>query len=292
MFNVGQQNLRMRSREKYSDGLWHQVIFVREINKGRMIIDGLRVVEESVDVVDPTWQISDPIYLGGVAPGKAVKFVQVNSVNSFSGCLSNLKLNGHFVTSASQAFSVTPCFEGPFESGTYFSTGGGYVVLGDSLSLGLEFELEFEIRPRSISGILVHVQRVNGEYLNIHMSQGKVTVMVYDGTKEFATTVTPMQNLCGGRWHRITVIRNSNMLQLDVDSEINHAVASLNSKAEDLKAPVFVGGVPESMLAPRLTTRDSFTGCVRNFFIDGKQVIFSKAALVNGAVSINSCPAA
>ncbi|KAJ1155102.1 hypothetical protein NDU88_007838 [Pleurodeles waltl] len=292
MFNVGQQNVRMRSREKYSDGLWHQVIFVRETNKGRMIIDGLRVVEESVDAIDPTWQVSDPIYLGGVAPGKAVKHVQENSVNSFSGCLSNLKLNGRSVIAASQAFGVTPCFEGPLESGTYFSTGGGYVVLDDSLSLGLEFELEFEVRPRSISGILVHVQRVNGEYLNIHMTQGKVIVVVYDGTREFATNVTPRQSLCDGRWHRITVIRNSKMLQLDVDSEINQAVASLNSKAEDLKAPVFVGGVPESMLASTLTTRDSFTGCVRNFFIDGKTVIFSKAALVNGAVSINSCPAA
>lgn len=57
-------------------------------------------------------------------------FFQINSVYSFSGCLGNLQLNGASITSASQTFSVTPCFEGPMEAGTYFSTEGGYVVLG------------------------------------------------------------------------------------------------------------------------------------------------------------------
>lgn len=56
---------------------------------------------------------------------------QINSVYSFSGCLSNLQLNGRSLTSASQTFSVTPCFEGPSEAGTYFSSEGGYVVLGN-----------------------------------------------------------------------------------------------------------------------------------------------------------------
>ncbi|XP_069463956.1 laminin subunit alpha-4 isoform X2 [Ambystoma mexicanum] len=292
MFNVGQQNLRMRSREKYSDGLWHQVIFVREMNKGRMIIDGLRVVEGSLPAVDTTWQVTDPIYLGGVAPGKAVRHLQVTSANSFNGCLSTLKLNGRPVRAASQAFSVTPCFEGPLESGTYFSSGGGYVVLDDSFSLGLTFELEFELRPRSSSGILVHVQRVNGEYLNIHKYQGQVIVVVYDGAKEFSSFVTPKQSLCDGGWHRITVTRDTHGIQLDVDSELGHAMTAINPKEEDLKVPVFVGGVPESMLAPSLTTRNSYTGCIRNFMIDGQPVNFSKAALVNGAVSINTCPAA
>lgn len=57
-------------------------------------------------------------------------FFQINSVYSFSGCLGNLQLNGASITSASQTFSVTPCFEGPMEAGTYFSAEGGYVVLG------------------------------------------------------------------------------------------------------------------------------------------------------------------
>ncbi|XP_055980995.1 laminin subunit alpha-4 isoform X1 [Sorex fumeus] len=292
MFNIGHKKLKIRSQEKYNDGLWHDVIFIREKSSGRLIIDGLRVLEENLPPSGAAWKIKGPIYLGGVAPGRAVKNVQINSVYSFSGCLSNLQLNGASVTSASQTFSVTPCFEGPMETGTYFSTEGGYVVLDESFNIGLKFEIAFEVRPRSSSGTLVHGHSVNGEYLNVHMKDGQVIVKVNNGIRDFSTSVTPKQSLCDGRWHRITVIRDSNVVQLDVDSEVNHVVGPLNPKPVDHREPVFVGGVPESLLTPRLAPSKPFTGCIRHFVIDGRPVSFSKAALVSGAVSINSCPAA
>ncbi|NXH90117.1 LAMA4 protein, partial [Edolisoma coerulescens] len=292
MFNAGHQKIRIKSQEKYNDGLWHNVIFIRGKNTGRVIIDGLRVLEESFDGDVNTWQVTEPLYIGGVAPGKAVKNIQINSVYSFSGCLSNLQLNGRSLTSASQTFSVTPCFEGPSEAGTYFSSEGGYVVLDESFSLGLKFEVVFEIRPRSSSGILLHGHSVNGEYLNMHMRNGQVTVKLNNGIRDFSTSVTLKQSLCDGRWHRIAVIRDANVVQLDVDSEVNHVVGPLNPKAIDHREPVFIGGVPESLLTSSLTTRNSFIGCIRNFMIDEKPVSFSKAALVSGAVSINTCPAA
>lgn len=291
MFNVGHKKLKIRSQEKYNDGLWHDVVFIRERSSGRLVIDGLRVLEESLPPTEATWKIKGPIYLGGVAPGKAVKNVQINSIYSFSGCLSNLQLNGASITSASQTFSVTPCFEGPMETGTYFSTEGGYVVLDESFNIGLKFEIAFEVRPRSSSGTLVHGHSVNGEYLNVHMKNGQVIVKVNNGIRDFSTSVTPKQSLCDGRWHRITVIRDSNVVQLDVDSEVNHVVGPLNPKPIDHREPVFVGGVPESLLTPRLAPSKPFTGCIRHFVIDGHPVSFSKAALVSGAVSIN-CPAA
>uniref|UniRef100_A0A8V0YED5 Laminin subunit alpha-4 n=1 Tax=Gallus gallus TaxID=9031 RepID=A0A8V0YED5_CHICK len=292
MFNAGHQKIRIKSQEKYNDGLWHNVIFIRGKNIGRLIIDGLRVLEETFNVNANTWQVTEPLYIGGVAPGKAVKNIQINSVYSFSGCLSNLQLNGRSITSASQTFSVTPCFEGPSEAGTYFSSEGGYVVLDESFSLGLKFEVVFEIRPRSSSGILLHGHSVNGEYLNMHMRNGQVTVKLNNGIRDFSTSVTLKQSLCDGRWHRIAVIRDANVVQLDVDSEVNHVVGPLNPKATDHREPVFIGGVPESLLTSSLTTRNSFIGCIRNFMIDEKTVSFSKAALVSGAVSINTCPAA
>ncbi|XP_075001795.1 laminin subunit alpha-4 isoform X2 [Calonectris borealis] len=292
MFNAGPQKIRIKSQEKYNDGLWHNVIFIRGKNIGRLIIDGLRVLEEPFGGNANTWQVTEPLYIGGVAPGKAVKNIQINSVYSFSGCLSNLQLNGRPITSASQTFSVTPCFEGPSEAGTYFSSEGGYVVLDESFSLGLKFEVVFEIRPRGSSGILLHGHSVNGEYLNMHMRNGQVTVKLNNGIRDFSTSVTLKQSLCDGRWHRIAVIRDANVVQLDVDSEVNHVVGPLNPKAIDHREPVFIGGVPESLLTSSLTTRNSFIGCIRNFMIDEKPVSFSKAALVSGAVSINTCPAA
>ncbi|KFO20646.1 Laminin subunit alpha-4 [Fukomys damarensis] len=292
MFNVGQEKLKIRSQERYNDGAWHDVIFVREKSSGRLIIDGLRVLEESLPPSRKAWKIKGPIYLGGVAPRRAMKNVQINSIYSFSGCLSHLQLNGASLTTASQTFSVTPCFEGPMETGTYFSAEGGYVVLDESFNIGLKFEIAFEVRPRSSSGTLVHGHSVSGEYLNVQMKNGQVTVKVNNGIRDFSTSVTPKQSLCDGRWHRITVIRDSNVVQLDVDSEVNHVVGPLNPKPVDHREPVFVGGVPESLLTSRLAPSKPFTGCIRHFVIDGHPVSFNKAALVSGAVSINSCPVA
>lgn len=58
--------------------LFIQVVFIRERSSGRLVIDGLRVLEESLPPTEATWKIKGPIYLGGVAPGKAVKNVQVS----------------------------------------------------------------------------------------------------------------------------------------------------------------------------------------------------------------------
>ncbi|XP_008563744.1 PREDICTED: laminin subunit alpha-4-like, partial [Galeopterus variegatus] len=76
MFNVGHKKLKIRSQEKYNDGSWHDVIFIREKSSGRLIINGLRVLEESLPPTGAAWKIKGPIYLGGVAPGRAVKNVQ------------------------------------------------------------------------------------------------------------------------------------------------------------------------------------------------------------------------
>uniref|UniRef100_A0A4W3H8L8 Laminin subunit alpha 4 n=1 Tax=Callorhinchus milii TaxID=7868 RepID=A0A4W3H8L8_CALMI len=290
-FSDGNHKLKIKSQEKYNDGLWHNIIFMRTGNKGRLVIDGLQVLEDSHNSPAFALHIREPFYIGGVPLGRATKNIQVKSVQSFNGCLRNFQLNGQVLSPAIQTFGVTPCFEGPMESGTYFSADGGYMVLDDSFNLGLQFELVFEIRPRNHSGILLHVHSSNRKYLNLFMEKGKVMLKVHNGAKEFATSVTAKQSLCDGQWHRIAVIRDSNVVQLDVDSEVNHVVGPLSTHSVDSKAPVFVGGVPESLLNPRLNIRHSFTGCIKNFNINESPVIFSKAALVSGGVHINSCPA-
>ncbi|XP_066554921.1 laminin subunit alpha-4 [Amia ocellicauda] len=292
MFNIGNIKLKIKSHEKYNDGLWHNVIFIRNRNEGRLIIDGLRVLEDSVPTINTSWHVTAPFYVGGVPPGKAQKNMQKSSVYSFTGCIKNFQLNGQWLSSISQTFGVTPCFEGPSESGTYFSEEGGYVVLDDSYNLGLKFELVFEVRPRAASGVLLHVYTNEGEYLNVHIHHGQVVVQMNNGIREFATRVTPKQGPCDGRWHRIAIIRDANVVQLDVDSEVNHVVGPLNPRAMDRQTPVFLGGAPASLLPQSLATHRPYTGCMRNVAVNEIPVSFSKAAIVSGAVSVGSCPEA
>lgn len=42
----------------------------------------------------------------------------------------------------------------------------------------------------------------------------------------------------------LPVIRDANVIQLDVDSEVHHVVGPLNPDATDTSTPVFIGGAP------------------------------------------------
>uniref|UniRef100_A0AAX7USZ6 Laminin subunit alpha 4 n=1 Tax=Astatotilapia calliptera TaxID=8154 RepID=A0AAX7USZ6_ASTCA len=284
-FSVGDQKVKIKSEDKYNDGAWHSVIFIRDGNVGRLIVDGLTMLEDSVQGNNVSWHISSPLYVGGVPAGRAQKNIQRNSAYSFTGCIKNLQLDRKQLSSVADTFGVTPCFDGVSEGGTYFSEEGGYIVLDDSFNLGPRFELVMEVRPRVASGVLLHVHSAD-DYFTVYIHQGAVVVLVNDGTREFFTKVSPKQGVCSGSWHKITVIRDANVVQLDVDSEINHVVGPLSPSSTDSRKPVFIGGTPESA-----ATRKAFVGCMRNLTINNSQVNFSKAVLVSGAVSVGTCPA-
>uniref|UniRef100_A0A8D0A355 Laminin, alpha 4 n=1 Tax=Sander lucioperca TaxID=283035 RepID=A0A8D0A355_SANLU len=290
-FNVADQRVKIKSEEKYNDGAWHNVIFIRDGNMGRLIIDGLTVLEDRAQRSNVSWHVSSPLYVGGVPPERAQKNIQRNSAYSFTGCLKNLQLDGQWLSSVAETFGVTPCFEGLSEAGTYFSEEGGYVVLDETFDLGLRFEIVMEVRPRVASGVLLHVRTAEG-YFTMYIHHGEVVVLVNDGSREFFTKVSPIQGLCAGNWHRITVIRDANVVQLDVDSEVNHVVGPLNPSSTDTRKPVFIGGAPDLFLPESIATRKAWVGCMRNLTINNSRVSFSKAVLVSGAVSVGTCPAA
>ncbi len=109
-FNVADQRVKIKSEEKYNDGAWHnvssvnlyvcmggcmfsyvstnptlttssllllKVIFIRDGSMGRLIIDGLTVLEDRAQGSNVSWHVSSPIYVGGVLPGRAQKNIQV-----------------------------------------------------------------------------------------------------------------------------------------------------------------------------------------------------------------------
>uniref|UniRef100_A0A8C1TVC8 Laminin, alpha 4 n=1 Tax=Cyprinus carpio TaxID=7962 RepID=A0A8C1TVC8_CYPCA len=291
-FSSAQNQVRIRSKEKYSDGQWHDIIFIRSGNIGRLIIDGLTVLEDRAPGGNISLLVQDPLFVGGVPPDQAKKNIQKMSVSGFSGCVRSLQLNGRWLTSASHSFGVTPCYEGPSEPGTYFTEEGGYVLLDDSFNFGSRFKMVIEVRPRVASGVLLHVFIGEKEYLTLYIYQNQVVVVVNNGIREFSTYVSPRQEICDGNWHKITVIRDGNVVQLDVDSEVNHVVGPVGEAAQNSSSPVFIGGAPDSMLPHSLHSRRGYTGCMRNLSVNESPVSFSKAALVSGAVGVGACPAA
>uniref|UniRef100_A0A3B5LBN3 Laminin, alpha 4 n=1 Tax=Xiphophorus couchianus TaxID=32473 RepID=A0A3B5LBN3_9TELE len=290
-FSVGDQKVQIRSEENYDDGAWHSIVCVRDGSKGRLTIDRLTEFEDVAQANNVAWRVSDSLFVGGVPPGKAQRNIQRNSAYSFTGCLKNLQLDGRRLSSVAESFGVGPCFEGLSEDGTYFSEEGGYVVLDESFELGLRFELTMEVRPRVASAVLLHV-RTAGGYFIMYIHQGAVVVVVHDGKHKFSTKVSPRHGVCDGSWHRITVIRDANVVQLDVDSEIKHVVGPVNRRSTDTRKPIFIGGAPGEKALATAPWSKPYMGCMKNLTINNSPASFSKTVLVIGAVSVGSCPGA
>uniref|UniRef100_A0A672IGI2 Laminin, alpha 4 n=1 Tax=Salarias fasciatus TaxID=181472 RepID=A0A672IGI2_SALFA len=294
MFNVGEQQVEVRTRAQYNNGLWHNIIFIRDGSAGRLVIDGLVVLEDQVESRNISWNVSSPFYIGGVPPGRAQKTIQGMSAHGFTGCLKNLQLDGQWLSSVAETFGVTPCFQGRSEPGTFFSEEGGFVLLDQSFHLGLKFDLVLGVRPRVAVGLLLHVRSTQGFLSICHAVLSQVVVLVNDGTDQFFTQVSPPQGVCDGTWHRIRVRRDVNVVHLDVDSQSSHVVGPVHLGPAGGGEQVFIGGAPgESALLPDgAPIRKPYVGCVRNLSINFNRVSFDKAALVSGAVKVADCPAA
>uniref|UniRef100_A0AAX7W413 Laminin subunit alpha 3 n=1 Tax=Astatotilapia calliptera TaxID=8154 RepID=A0AAX7W413_ASTCA len=180
--SVGKQ--KIFNREKYNDGKWHTVMFSLEKKKFRLVVDGIRAQDgqlTNAELSSMKQQFLSPVYLGST-PHSLHKELKGLPKHSVSGCVRNFKMNGAQMSNPTANHGSGPCFEGQTQRGAYFSGNGAHVVVNDSFVVGSSFELLFNIRPRSLTGLLLHVGVYSktpnglpmGHYLIIYMLGGEV----------------------------------------------------------------------------------------------------------------------
>uniref|UniRef100_A0AAX7TSU7 Laminin subunit alpha 3 n=1 Tax=Astatotilapia calliptera TaxID=8154 RepID=A0AAX7TSU7_ASTCA len=146
--SVGKQ--KIFNREKYNDGKWHTVMFSLEKKKFRLVVDGIRAQDgqlTNAELSSMKQQFLSPVYLGST-PHSLHKELKSKGLpkHSVSGCVRNFKMNG------------------------------AQIFLHNNLTL------LFNIRPRSLTGLLLHVGVYSktpnglpmGHYLIIYMLGGEV----------------------------------------------------------------------------------------------------------------------
>ncbi|XP_041625298.1 laminin subunit alpha-3 isoform X2 [Vulpes lagopus] len=282
---AGGKKLRLKSKEKCNDGKWHTVVFGQDDKKGHLIVDGLRAREGSLPG-NSTFSLTAPVYLGSSPAGKPKSLPQ----NSFVGCLRNFQLDLKPLDTPSASVGVSPCLGGSLEKGIYFSQEGGHVILANSVLLGPEFKLVFSIRPRSLTGILMHVGSQPGRYLCVYMEDGKITASVDSEAGGILTSITPKRSLCDGRWHSVTVTIKQHIVHLELDSENSYTTGRLPFPSASTQEPLHVGGIPANLKTLKLPVWKSFFGCLKNVQVNHIPIPVTEALDVQGTVSLNGCP--
>lgn len=279
------KKLRLKSKEKCSDGKWHTVAFGQDGRKGFLVVDGLRALEGSLPR-NSTISLRAPVYLGSSPSGKPKGLPH----NSFVGCLRNFQLDLKPLDTPSASFGVSPCLGSSLEKGIYFSQEGGHVILANSVLLGPEFKLVFSIRPRSLTGILIHIGSQPGRHLCVYMEAGKVMASVDSEAGGILTSVTPKQSLCDGQWHSVAVTIKQHILHLELDTDNSYTAGQLPFPPASTQEPLHVGGVPANLKILKLPVWKSFFGCLKNIQVNHIPFPVTEAVEVQGSVSLNGCP--
>ncbi|XP_027877262.1 laminin subunit alpha-3 isoform X1 [Xiphophorus couchianus] len=296
--SVGKQR-EIFNREKYNDGKWHSVIFSLEKKKFRLVVDGIKAQDGQLtnSELKSMQQFLLPAYLGS-APESLQKELKSKAMpkQSVSGCVRNFKMNGALMLNPSSNYGAGPCFEGPTQKGVYFAGNGAHIVINDSFVFGSDLELLFNIRPRSQTGLLLHVgdstSHVNtmDHFLSIYMLGGEVVAHVNNGRGEYMTSVKPKTSLCDGIFHKISVIKRKNVVQLSVDTLDNYKIGPPSSTFPSTKDPLYVGGIPEALMQQMLPVTSSFVGCIQDMKINDVSVSFHRSSGVFGPVNLKECP--
>lgn len=298
--SVGKQR-EIFNREKYNDGKWHSVIFSLERKKFRLVVDGIRAQDGQMTNEEvASMELVSPLYLGS-APKllhKELKW-KILPKHSAVGCVRNFKMNGEPMPEPTTNRGAGPCFDGQTQSGAYFSGKGAHVVLNDSFVVGSSFELLMDIRPRSLTGVLLHVGALSrsqgtpttGHHLSLYMLNGEMVAHVNNGAGDFKVSIRPKTTLCDGTFHKVSVIKQKNVVQLHVDTVGKYKIGPPSSSSTLTKDRLYVGGIPEmSTHQPSLPVTSSFVGCIQDTKVNGEPVLFERLPGVFGAVNLRECP--
>lgn len=279
------RKIKIKSKDKYNDGQWHNVAFSRTEKKVRLVVDGLKAREGNVPS-NYSAKTESPIYLGGMPSLK----VQNVPRKSFVGCLRNFNVGGKPVHSYHQNSGVLPCLDNTLEEGVSFFNEGGYIVIENTFLMSTEYRIAFSIRPRSSTGLLIHTGSKQRNYLTVYMEGGMLTASGNSGTGEFTMSVTPQQSLCDGKWHSVSVTRKQDVMLLEVDTQNNYTSGLSTILSVGPAQPLYFGSVPVNLETPWLPVQDVFLGCLKNVKINDRPVLVSKISDIHGVISLQGCP--
>lgn len=295
--HLGSLVANISSAEELNDGQWHIVQFLRNNRKVSLFIDD---VEQTpmIELEDKNPRgivVEFPIYLGGV-PKYVEESVRQNiedirNTSYYNGCLKDIKVNGAALEKEPIIYHVVPCSE-QTEPGYFFNKPTGYVKLFDRFTVGTDFSLSFDFRPRDPDGLLFSVHGKN-TYMILELIDNRLWFTVKSDSKNIVSTNYTLPDngsYCDGKWRNVQAVKSKFVITISVDYySAKPGVGTEGSTTTKTNRPLFLGGHQAFNKAPGLKTKKTFKGCIGNIQVNKKPVRISPN-LVNGEIWQGVCP--
>ncbi|CAH1391978.1 unnamed protein product [Nezara viridula] len=297
-FNCGSGAAHITSQVMISDKKWHRIRFQKQGILGTLTVDN-DIVEGKSSGNAKTINNEATYYLGGLDPSPFLnskdKLDKVLSNlkginNSLDGCLKDFKFNNQ-LEKPRKKIGVTPC-DTHYDS-IYFHPEGGFVKLYDRFKMGRKFDITMEIKPRSLSGLLLAVHSADA-YFVLEMENGEVKMTIDIGSGDITATYKPNDPyfLCDGNWHKITCAKAIHALILGVDGQFSEPkVGKQPVKLADTKHVLYLGGHPPNLSKnlKGIKSKPPFIGCIRNVIIKTRKERLD-ASNIYGNATGGVCP--
>ncbi|XP_064625468.1 laminin subunit alpha-1-like [Lineus longissimus] len=272
----------------YDDGNWHVLQFTKAGKKLAMALDGGNEFSANFQ---GGMNLEPKMYLGGLPESVVTGDVIIRT--SFPGCLRNIRLLGIPLSLDSPGAvkkDVGTCYL-QVEQGSYFSS-GAYGIVEKNYFVGQEYNVRLDFRTNRLNGVLLSISNPEGfPALAIEVIDGRVKYTAKNKNGHFHAISNELQNLCDNKWHNIIAELIKNVVTIQVDhTQTEIGIDSGSTRQLETRSSMYLGGFPSTALPQGAThSNDTFVGCMKNLFINGRRVDMYKLPESNG-INRASCP--
>ncbi|XP_029641226.1 laminin subunit alpha [Octopus sinensis] len=162
----------------------------------------------------------------------------------------------------------------------------------DRFYVGTDLTVAFEMKPRTINGVLFAVHAVK-EYLVIGLKDGNIYATANNEGNEFTAKINSQRNMtiCNGKWYTVEMEKYKHFLTLSVSNfprkEVFGKQGISETKTND---PLYIGGIPNpGVITLGVQSVKPYIGCIKNLMINSKKYqLYSGTP--SGDVQLGSCP--
>ncbi|XP_058446853.1 laminin subunit alpha-1 isoform X1 [Malaya genurostris] len=273
--------IRGRKREqlllpvKLNDGQWHHVSLNSVKKKATLSVQIGNSLSSAQIKLPKKLNASNNLFVGGIPDETLLPKELQPKPEEFKGCLRKFSVNNNTQDLArpGRHLNVGQCFP-RIEQGSYFP-GDAYAIYKRNFNVGTFMDVDLELRTSEVNGILMSVaDSINGfPAFSMEISNGNVvlSIDVGDGYPiRVQSTLPSKYTLCDNRWHNVSALYEDHQIVLRVD---NYPPNTLLVQSNDVlrrvatKAPLYIGGLPDTAPSGTLLLRENFKGCIRNVVI-------------------------
>ncbi|XP_006007039.1 chondroitin sulfate proteoglycan 4 isoform X2 [Latimeria chalumnae] len=279
-FGAGERVLHSERRSKFNDLTWHTIELHHTNGNVTLTID--KHFKTSIKMPEPFYELNvkHGLYVGGTS-GLETPYLQ-GIPTSFRGCIDEAMFNKHDLLTSLRSYpGLKNVYEVSFGCSSEFFVGEDEPISFFSSKSYVSFPLwnlqgegvfESALRTVTKQGLLLYNSGPFGDFIAMELDEGLIITFIGKGGSK--TKLSSLSTVNDNQWHYIKLKFTPRHLQLTVDEETVQASLTSRNKALNLKGPLFVGGIDDSIraevrklglisLSGKHSRGGSFKGCVK-----------------------------